>query len=342
MDVTWNSFDGSYDPVPDPSDTVPYFIPDAKGWQKVEITNIVNSWLKGKYDNYGILLDQELATPDNHDYSIYYSKEAIEDSKIPYIEIEYKVNNFIENIKIDISDDAYIWEPIEDLNTGDKPKLYTGYVNNDWANGEKQSLLRFDISKEKEVKCETAFAFGGPNATCFSKYGFNRWGWTNGPLSPLEDDDDLYSFDIYAGAGQCDINKGTKVGKLVVDYTDSEASITYDMMSGFSLSEVHLYAGSEPLPTDQNGNETVAPGQYPVVDEDPDSPSSTYTFNNLSGDIYIVAHAVVCGAFGEKDDDEEYDENDRGDRDKDFKNRKFKRLNIFKPGRGRGRGRGRK
>lgn len=72
-----------------------------------------------------------------------------------------------------------------------------------------------------ESGTETAFAYGGEQlATCFldldfnsdSKSDFNRWGWTNGPLAAGS-----YSFDIYAGAGQCDLTKGTLVGTLNVE-----------------------------------------------------------------------------------------------------------------------------
>ena len=42
---------------------------------------------------------------------------------------------------------------------------------------------------------ETAFAYSETYSDCFLNYGFNRWGWTNGPLT-----EGSYSFDIYAGA----------------------------------------------------------------------------------------------------------------------------------------------
>lgn len=56
--------------------------------------------------------------------------------------------------------------------------------------------------------------------------------------------------------------------------------------------ENHLYVGMERLPLN-NGSETVAPGQYPIVVDGISSTSTTYTVENLSGLIYIVAHAVV-------------------------------------------------
>lgn len=144
---------------------------------------------------------------------------------------------------------------------------------------------------------ETAFAFGGGNATCFLQLPLlttNRWGWTNGPLVAATT---AYSFDIYAAAGRCDLTKGTKVGTLRVLYNGSTATVTYQMSTGFTLDETHLYVGNDLLPKNGLGEWTVAPGQYPFIHNLTLASTDTYTVNGLSGSIYIVAHAVVSGAF---------------------------------------------
>ena len=43
---------------------------------------------------------------------------------------------------------------------------------------------------------------------------------------------------------------------------------------------------------------TVAPGQYPLIDDELEGGTTSYTFqvNDLSGPIYVVAHAVTCFA----------------------------------------------
>jgi hypothetical protein len=154
-----------------------------------------------------------------------------------------------------------------------------------------------------EPKCETAFGYGDTYANDFllidengdGSGDFNRWGWSNGPLSAGS-----YTFDIYAGAGQSDITKGTLVGSLSVDYDGSTATVTFNMNLGFSMNETHLYVGSEILARDVNNQFTVAPGQYPYIHDDNDFEgviSDSYTVMGLSGDIYVVAHAVVCGDF---------------------------------------------
>jgi hypothetical protein len=71
----------------------------------------------------------------------------------------------------------------------------------------------------------------------------------------------------------------------------------YVMYEGFSMNEMHLYAGADILPTD-NGQFTVAPGQYGVVFEEMPAEgwtwSWTYEFVGNGAPIYLVAHAVVC------------------------------------------------
>lgn len=154
---------------------------------------------------------------------------------------------------------------------------------------------------------ETAFAYdGGYPGACFLDLDldgdgdgdFNRWGWTIGPLSP-----GAYRFEIFAGAGRCDTSKGTYVGYLTVDYFNGAATVTYNMEGvnpstgvAYNLVEAHLYVGNEVLPRDVNGEFTVAPGQYPdIAAELGGVRSKTFVISGLSGNINVVAHAVVAG-----------------------------------------------
>jgi len=140
--------------------------------------------------------------------------------------------------------------------------------------------------------CETAFAYKRGCATCFSEWDFSRWGWTNGPLSP-----GCYYMGIYAGAGSCNPFDGKRVGWLTVHYDGSTAVVTYhmNMYKSYKMTETHLYVGNEPLPRDKDDDFTVAPGQYPHKHENLNNASTDqYTVTDLSGNIYIVAHAEVC------------------------------------------------
>ena len=151
---------------------------------------------------------------------------------------------------------------------------------------------------------ETAYAYGGEDyASCFlgiPNLNANNWGWTNGPLP-----EGKYEFPIYAGAGQCNLNAGTLVGKLLIDYSNGTATVKYQMteISDFTgklytLLETHLYIGEEEdglLP--KNGNKyTSAPGQFGNVDENHDNITEfTYNIPNLEGKIWVAAHSVVSG-----------------------------------------------
>jgi hypothetical protein len=144
-----------------------------------------------------------------------------------------------------------------------------------------KSFLYFtlDCEEDKEPVCETAFARGTNGNTCFSdtEEAFDRWGWTIGPLTVGD-----YTYDIYAGAGQCNISKGELVGTVDISYSnDGDVSFTYNIDSSYSVEETHSYAGNNIFPTNKKGKPTVAPGQYTIAED-------------LNGEIYVIAHAVVC------------------------------------------------
>ena len=153
-----------------------------------------------------------------------------------------------------------------------------------------------------DATCETTFSYA-PEAICFLDIDedgdfegdFSRWGWTHGPLG-----EGSYTFDIYAGAGQCDLSKGTLVGELRVDYFGSSATVGYLMYGGYTMDETQLYVGNEILPrNDKNGMLTVAPGQYGNIHDLTEADYDEFTVTGLSGDVYVVAHSVACGIYPE-------------------------------------------
>ena len=153
----------------------------------------------------------------------------------------------------------------------------------------------FSISITSECICEeptcgTAYGYIPGYATCFLSLGFDKWGWTNGPLGP-----GTYEFQLWGGAAGCDLSKGTLVGWLTVSYDGSAAVVTYHMYDDNYMTATHLYVGSERMPRDKKGNETTSPGQYPYVHGSLSNASTdTYTVTGLSGSIYVVAHALTC------------------------------------------------
>ena len=161
-----------------------------------------------------------------------------------------------------------------DSNIGAYGMSTWGWIT-DMSTGERLWVMDFNFRLECEKDCETAFARSENGENCFLDAGFNRWGWTLGPLN-----EGNYSYEVYAGAGQCDIAKGELVGTVDVNYVDGEVEVVYNIDEGYELKETHTYAGSAMFPT-KNGTDTVAPGQYTIGED-------------LMGDIYVIAHAVVC------------------------------------------------
>jgi len=166
-------------------------------------------------------------------------------------------------------------------------------------NARQNATYKFRLTIYTECKirtCGTAYAYGNSYATCFigiTELPKNKaWGWTNGPLSP----DSTYTFPMYAGAAKCDTSKGRLAGTVTIEYDESkcEVTVTYSMNPGYTMDVTHLYVGSERLPRDEKGDYTVSPGQYPYAHDLDYETSDTYTITGLSGNIYVVAHAVAC------------------------------------------------
>jgi hypothetical protein len=148
----------------------------------------------------------------------------------------------------------------------------------------------------KEDGCETGFAICASDiSTCFLDEGFNRWGWTIGPVTSWNGD---RTYDIFAGAGQCDTSKGELAGKVILNYYDGVAQVDFVAEDGYVFKETHLYIGNNQFPIQRRGNRdvpTVAPGQYPYKHGNLDNVTmDSYTVDGLSEHIYLIAHSVVC------------------------------------------------
>ena len=192
-----------------------------------------------------------------------------------------QTNGFIEAI------DPETKQVVGSIEVGPRPYAYGDFV----------------VATPPEEVCfgsETAWAFGDEDAQPIWDFvRSNNWGWTNGPLS-----EGSYEFDIYAGAGQNDIERGTLVGTLHVEYEDGNVTVKYELEEGFFLGETHLWVGEDELPEVRRGNRTEftnAPGQFPngqYLGFDPEDLSDAaskweWTGSGFEGDIFIAAHAVV-------------------------------------------------
>lgn len=109
-----------------------------------------------------------------------------------------------------------------------------------------------------------------------------RWGW-----QITMDDDGTVEKNIYAGAGQNDISKGTLVGTLTVTRDGEEVSVFYNMFNGTTMDTTHLYVGTTNVAT-------TAPGKYGNTHNLNAETVDKYTVTVSGADpLYVVAHAAV-------------------------------------------------
>ncbi|PKK84781.1 MAG: hypothetical protein CVT49_01105 [candidate division Zixibacteria bacterium HGW-Zixibacteria-1] len=139
LTVTWANFGGAFDASVEGTFSAP--IP---GWAMVDVTALVQAWMNGTYDNFGLLLDQGTLNYPRH---IYYSKDA--PSNHPYIEVCYTLDGVETCEQIVAMGDSYIYELVPDRNNGRDSLLYTGWIGpNDL---EKQALLKFEMPEIEEL-----------------------------------------------------------------------------------------------------------------------------------------------------------------------------------------------
>jgi hypothetical protein len=167
----------------------------------------------------------------------------------------------------------------DDASLYDEDGFYEFTVTN-WADLNDNIDLQDDatVTVLCEIVYETAYAKGG-DAECFiDDHGFSNWGWTN-PIGPGE-----YTWDLWAGAGQCDTSKGVQVGTVTVDYDGTNVTVSFNVDSAYILGATHVYVDTDPIPVDKKGNPTVAPGQY--------KNHGPFTGGPV---VYVIAHAEVGG-----------------------------------------------
>jgi hypothetical protein len=211
----------------------------------------------------------------------------------PYIRYPRpRILNYTQVIPLSSLPDCFIIAAIADI----KVKNVAGYIRVLAKASPELKCYGFylDYCKQRcgNSACETAYAFGNNSANCFITIPgvtSNNWGWSNGPIGA-----GTYSWPIYAGAGQCDIQKGTLVGTLNVVYAPPTTTITFNMGKNVRLSTTHLYVGNDIL-AKKNNKWTTAPGQFPYKHEGLNGVyTDSYTISGLSGKIYISAHSDVC------------------------------------------------
>lgn len=278
--ITWNDLGAGFFNATVEADFITNPIGD---WVGVDIKDVVEDWLAGE-DNFGILLKN--LDPTNTGGWANWPSSLASNASLSWPDSTFAPADYRPYLEVIVGDDTinvlpeldtYVQENRPTDSFCDAQLLYAGIA----GDFEKYTLMRFLVEPTPpEETCETAYAFeDAPDGTCFIDLGFSNWGWSIYLPAP-----DTYTFEVWAAAGQCNLNNGTHVGNIEVVYT-ADGTVTFDLtlFPGFTLDEEHYYAGETPTPLDKKGKATVAPGSY--------------TISNIGADGgYIIAHAVVCSS----------------------------------------------
>lgn len=151
-------------------------------------------------------------------------------------------------------------------------------------------VLYQERANEGELGCETAFAYYKEG--CFIEDGFSEWGWVIGPLKEGFEGE----FDMYQGADQCDISKGQHRGSVTIKYSKKGSlEVIYKAISGYAFFETQIYVGNEKYPALNNDKPIVDPSEYTEQHWYSGGEfKDYYKIDNMSGDLYVIAHAAIC------------------------------------------------
>ncbi|MBL0737829.1 hypothetical protein JI750_13070 [Flavobacterium sp. GN10] len=134
------------------------------------------------------------------------------------------------------------------------------------------------------TNCDTAYMFG--NNTFIGLEISDKWGWATYYDNVA---DGTYNYNLYAGAGQNNINNGYLAGTVTIVIQGSSVKVTINATHpGTVFTETHVYL-SDDRPT------TAAPGlygnQHTLNNYTTDSYDLTYSGD---GNFWIIVHAAVC------------------------------------------------
>ncbi|HPG37756.1 MAG TPA: DNRLRE domain-containing protein [bacterium] len=141
--TTWNQF---YSTSPQYNTTaLATFTPTAVGYQTIDVTGLVQSWINGD-TNFGVLLKQvvpyNISSRTNRE--LYESTENV--ANHPFLRIYTTASSYVQEEAL-LDTEILQWRP--DYSYGNLNELATGFQNVNGTIFEKQSLLIFDFTLEE-------------------------------------------------------------------------------------------------------------------------------------------------------------------------------------------------
>ncbi|TBW26644.1 hypothetical protein [Gramella sp. KN1008] len=138
----------------------------------------------------------------------------------------------------------------------------------------------------EEGACGTAFMFS-EDVRINEVTNSNRWGWIE-----YYDEDTSITRDIYVGAGQNDLNKGTHIGSVTISRDGDNLNFDFELLGDYEFSTLHIHVAD----TEEEATSVAkAPGRYNqngILDGLGDQ--SLDILDDLDDDFWIIVHADAC------------------------------------------------
>ena len=147
-----------------------------------------------------------------------------------------------------------------------------------------ETAWAFSPNVDGTVNTDISKEFCGNNGT-----HSNKWGWSNGTFNK----GDTATFDIVAGAGNCNIEGRDIVGSIMFNYqADGTLKYTLSLTVDNDFEDLHIHAGEDILPVKSNGNGGFESGYNSFYKRDLDGGTGTITgdIEDIDGTIYIAVH----------------------------------------------------
>jgi hypothetical protein len=141
--------------------------------------------------------------------------------------------------------------------------------------------------------CDGAYGYRKLTSTCFTDYGLNNFGWTNGTFT--NNPPAGYCFPTYLSPcpTSCENNYENVIGLARIKYVDNlNIGIEFsDIVDGYTLKEAYVYIGTEPLPQ-VNGQYTSDPENFNYKNLNVEDNYWLLEFPKPEEEFYVITYAT--------------------------------------------------
>ena len=143
-----------------------------------------------------------------------------------------------------------------------------------------------NCEEPEEGQCGTAFMYS-EDLRINEVTNSNRWGWIE-----YYDEDGSITRDIYVGAGQNDLTKGTLIGSVTISRDGDHLNFDFELDGDYEFSSLHIHVAD----TEEEATSVAkSPGRYNqngILDGLEDQ--SLDILGDLEDDFWIIVHGDAC------------------------------------------------